>query len=174
MNPTLQQSQNGTDCSNKVIPEGIEIPITSFKVIEEEVKFSFPRDSRPLQPLVAAEATKEGILKSVSAIAFIDTSVKDISDSHFKVIQDFSYTNDKTPFLNFYICYDAKLTPERTFKVIRVNFDVDWSKYTPNKAHRPNKTAPKPSDIKFITSFLWDEDPEGSRGTETTVKESVG
>ena len=174
MNPTLQQSQNGTDCPNKVIPAGIEIPITSFKVIEEEVKFSFPRDSRPLQPLVAVEATKEGILKSVSAIAFIDTSVKDISENHFKVIQDFSYTNDKTPFLNFYICYDAKLTPERTFKVIRVNFDVDWNKYTPNKAYWPKKIAPKSSDITFITSFLWDEDPEGSRGTETVIRNGNG
>jgi hypothetical protein len=169
MNSTLKQSKNEALCPNKVVPNGIQIPITSFEILQEGVQFSFPRDSRPLQPLVASDSTKDGVLSGVSAIAFIDSTVKNISEEHFTVIQDFSYTNIEEAFLNFYICYDAKLTADKTFNVVRINFDVDWNKYTPNKAYWPNKLAPKPNDITFITSFLWDEDPEGSRGTEIRV-----
>ncbi|WP_299617496.1 hypothetical protein [uncultured Tenacibaculum sp.] len=156
------------------IPQGIQIPLNqnSPEKLADNINFSYLRSTRPLQPLVSVNTSDEGILQSASAVVLIDASIP-ISEVNPRIIQQFSYTNEGVPFLNFYICYDFKPVGSKTFNAYRFDFSVNWNDFSPNPVFDPKAPIPAPSSIKFITSFLWDEDPETSRGTVTTVKKGL-
>ena len=170
MNSTQKQTKNNDACPNKVVPQGVAIGF-ELTPLDAKINFSVSRGKRPLQPMAAIKVDGNSI--QVSAIAFIDANI-DVDQSNTSVIQDLSYTNNGQPYLNLYLCYDTILEVATSFKGYRFDFTVDFSErtFTPN---RTNSAHPVPtiSQIQHLTTFLWDEDPETSRGTETEVEKGV-
>jgi hypothetical protein len=171
MNFTQEQSKINATCPGKVVPQGVPIGF-ELTALEANISFSVNRGKKPLQPMAAIQVTGNSIV--VSAIAFIDASIS-IEQNNTYVIQDLSYTNDGQPFLNLYLCYDNILEEATSFKGYRFDFTVDFNEgtFTPNPTN-PLLSVPKLSQLSHLTTFLWDEDPEGSRGTETEVQSGVG
>lgn len=169
---TQKKSDINVSCPNIVIPQGVVLNDVIFTDLNKEITFSYESGikSRPLQPLTTIKIDKDKSTIGVSIIAFIEANVT-INNSNTSVIQDLSYTNNKEPFLNLYVCYDVKRQPSSSFKGYRFDFTIEFdkTKYTPNPSY-PDLPVPNIIDISHLTSFVWDEDPDGSRGTETTVQ----
>lgn len=166
-------NQTDNDCI-EVRPAGVIIDNVSIKKVGS---LTFPNslDATSLFPPVAqatvVEVNNEKVMQ-ISIVVFVDkNSNVNPNNGDLSVIQYFSYNKQKTPFANFYVCYDVKPEPGTEFEIFQLNFTADSSKagYTPNPK---SKDLPIPSifNLKEIVSFLWDEDPVGSRGTVTTVK----
>jgi len=64
-------------------------------------------------------------------------------------------------------------TPTENGTVLTMNYDYDFSEETPETCDvwyvEVDYTSPTVGDIKTIMSYMINLDPEGSRGTETTV-----
>jgi hypothetical protein len=167
MSTNQKKISNNESCPNKVIPQGVSL-IFNFTKLNADFSFSYARGIRPLQPMNAIKVVNNTI--EVSVVVFIDASIN-IESSNSQVIQDLSYTNDGQPYLNLYICYDTKPRTCKDFAGYKFDFTVNFneSTFTPNPAY-PKKIVPTINEIIHLTSFLWDEDPEASRGTEIEVE----
>ncbi|WP_445457017.1 hypothetical protein [Flavobacterium sp. HNIBRBA15423] len=166
MNATNQQDGS---CEKTVKPAGIEIKEVKVNNLGFQISFPNPRHNKPL-PTIAEVAINDNNEMEISIVVFVSKNT-DISSDDLCVIQDFSYTNDKMPYANFYVCYDIAPEPCSAFNVFQLTFNAINSPegYTPNGT-LPVMPDPNILDLKEIVSFLWDEDPVGSRGTVTTVK----
>lgn len=158
-----------------VKPDGKSISISNYKKFKDCIDFNFNRLGHPCQPLTVAQLNSTKNTISASTVVFIDEELG-IKQQDLSVLAYLSYDNSKVPFLNIYVCYDKVPLKGILFRPYRLDFDItiDNMLYTPNaflQKEGINLPAPTIEDIPFITSFLWDEDPEGSRGTETTVKQ---
>jgi len=115
------------------------------------IMFYKERPSTPLPPLVQAtfipesNGSKNGILE-VCAFVFIAAELSKKSP-----ISVYYLDVKTTP--NFYITYDAPEIKSAVFSSYRVTFFISLDK--------------KPTDI---TTIVWNEDPDASRGTVTTVQ----
>lgn len=111
----------------------------------------FTRQRKYLPPMVLAKSNK-GIFHFLGFFAVRAKHFKNI-EKHFKVYMKETWTGtDFTPeFLLDYSCSEAD--KDGGFVIFQVDFKM--------KFH----VAPE-----NITTYVWDEDPEGSRGTVTTVQ----
>lgn len=136
--------------NNKLLPPGKPISKNNIAITKLDASISFSFDSTsviPLSPVV--QASFNGDALQVSAIVFIPSKIE---NPNFDVINKkritlFSGENQ----LNFYITYDNEEVSSQTFNAYRVDFTV--------------KNPPR--NLVQIQTFLWDEDPVGSRGTRT-------
>lgn len=168
----ISNPQSTIECPEKIPPAGVELDFTLTN-LESEIAFTIPRGERPLQPLVSNETVGNEL--RVSVIVFVNDDII-LTQDNTEVIQDLSYTNNREPYLNLYMCYDVPPHAGSTFKAYRFDFTANFSQsgYTPNHTLQPPMpTPPNIKDIKQMTTFLWDEDPVTSRGTVTTVKDPL-
>lgn len=167
-------NQQDSSCEKTVKPAGVEVPKVLVSKLDFQIKFPNPRHDKPLPPTVQATINDSKELE-ISIVVFVSENTNIDPDS-LCVIQDFSYTNNKTPFANFYVCYDIAPVPCSTFNLFQLTFNAINSPegYTPNGILPKDMPIPNILDLKEIVSFLWDEDPVGSRGTVTTVQQGVG
>ncbi|THF51768.1 hypothetical protein E6C50_08400 [Flavobacterium supellecticarium] len=168
MNTTKQENPT---CQQKVKPAGIAITGVKVNRIETQIDFPNPRHDKPLPPISQATVNKDNELE-ISIVVFISANTA-IKGDELKVIQDFSYTNDQVPYANFYVCYDIAPEPCATFNIFQVNFTADPKGYIPNATLPKGLPVPNLLALQEIVTFLWDEDPVGSRGTVTTVQSGV-
>jgi len=138
-----------TDLSIKEIPAFDEF----LGALTLDVIFSkFTKQRKFLPPMVLAKSKKRKFhflgFFAVRAINF--ESIK----KSFNVYMKESWTGtDFTPkFLLDYSC--AEVNKHHSFVIFQVDFEIKFN------------VAPK-----SITTYVWNQDPEGSRGTETTVQE---
>ncbi|WP_431165899.1 hypothetical protein [Tenacibaculum halocynthiae] len=110
-------------------------------------------DTRPLPPVIFATYNDKNQVV-VSATVFVPKClVSEKEVVKFQINEFRANTNE----LYFYIAYKAHPVYSNEFYAYNVNF---------------NTTEQFNSDeISKIKVILWDKDPEGSRGTETTVKQ---
>ena len=171
MSTTKQQN---IVCKQLDKPAGITLP--GVEVIALNYQITFPNEghNKPMPPIAQAtiidlkDSTKEML---ISIVVLLSQNVN-LELNNLSVIQDFSYTNDGAPYANFYVCYESVPEPSSTFNLFQLNFNADPNGYTPN-TNSPKKPIPNLFDLTEIVSFLWDEDPLGSRGTVTTVRPGV-
>lgn len=164
-------NQQDSSCIQSVKPAGFQIQTITVKNLGYQIKFPNPRHEKPLPPITQVTINDSNEMQ-ISIVVFISENTKVIPDQ-LSVIQDFSYTNNKTPYANFYVCYD--IAPERcsTFNVFQLDFTANPKDYTPNITLPKDLPVPNLLDLKEIVCFLWDEDPIASRGTVTTVQSGV-
>jgi hypothetical protein len=146
-----------TDTLNTKKPPGTQINPKNVTItpLSSQITFSFNSTSiKPLPPLVQVSFSPNGNLL-VSNIVFIAASENAVITS---VYQESVISDEGTTQLDFFIDYDAPEESFQTFNAFRVDLIIE----------NP------PSDLEQIETFLWDEDPESSRGTITKVKDSDG
>jgi hypothetical protein len=109
-----------------------------------EVSPSTQTTTTPLAPVVTA-VLKGGVI-TVDVTVYIDAKVS----AESLLI----YQNLNNPIPKFYVVYNYKEEVPTSLFPYSFKFDIQ------------TKGAPMPT----IETFLWDSDPIGSRGTETTVQ----
>lgn len=124
-------------------PPGNQIATVTFNKLINEITFPNPRPSTPFPPLVQAYFQKTTL--QVSAVVLID------SNATINTIQVFFDGNQLEP--NLYIAYDAPEVSSANFIAYQVDFNL-----------------PLENQPKKINTVVWNEDPETSRGTITTVQ----
>lgn len=144
------------DCPVIVPPPGIEIPAKDVKTtFIGEIKFPLRKSKALFSPVV--EAFLVGDIITVNAVVYVDSKLKKITE--FSVIQNLYVDIEGDPQLQFFVCYDLEEQEEsKNFWVYEVTFQVQ---------------PILPFDItkvETIQTFLWDIDPETSRGTVTIVQ----
>lgn len=128
--------------SSQVEPKGTKIPST-FKSLSSQIDFIRPRSTEPLPPLAQAYYEKGSL--EVCAVIYIDASQTiDAIDVYYDNTQNQPV---------FYTSYTAPETTASVFNAYQVNFTISL------------ETQPE-----TIKTYVWDEDPVGSRGTTTTVQ----
>lgn len=142
-------------CNKIICPpgttQGVNI-LSITKLPSSSINFPQARPTTPFPPIVQAFFNKENSILEVSAVIFIDANVILKPDENTEnIINVYYQAIDPTP--NFFITYNAELNASKKFKAYQVTFSINMNS--------------KPSDIKTI---VWDEDPETSRGTLTTVQ----
>ncbi|CAD0004819.1 MULTISPECIES: hypothetical protein [Flavobacterium] len=160
--------QQDTSCCRIEKPAGIKIKGVKVKSLGYQIKFPNPRHKKPLPPIAQVTINKKYEMQ-ISIVVFISEKTKVTADQ-LTVIQDFSYTNNKMPYANFYVCYDVAPEPCSTFNIFQLSFKANPKDYTPNRILPKDLPIPDLLKLKEIVTFLWDEDPTGSRGTVTTVQ----
>lgn len=144
------------DCPVIVPPPGTEIPakfITTNFI--GEIKFPLKKSKTLFSPVVEAFFV-EGVI-TVNAVVYVDSKVKKTTE--FNVIQNLYVDIEGDPQLQFFVCYDLDDDKDvQNFRVFEVTFQV--------QSILPFEI----SKVETIQTFLWDIDPETSRGTETTVQ----
>ncbi len=162
--------QQDSTCGPIEWPAGIQLTNVKVSPLGFQMKFPNPRHDKPLPPVVEATINDRKELE-ISIVVFISENAR-ISPDELCVIQDFSYTNDRVPYSNFYVCYNVVPEPSSTFNIFQLDFVANPEGYTPNNTLPPMR-MPNILDLKEIVSFLLDQDPKLSRGTVTTVQSGV-
>lgn len=137
-------------------PPGIQViggnNIINWKKINGNgITFHEERPTTPLPPLVQTTFYPEGnesTKGTLEVCAFVFIAANLNQNSPISV-----YFEDINPTPNFYISYDAPETKSANFATYEVTFAIGVDK--------------KPKNINTI---VWNEDPETSRGTVTTVQ----
>lgn len=124
-------------------PPGNQIATVTFNKLINKITFPNPRPSTPFPPLVQAYFEENTL--QVSAVVLID------SNATINTIQVFFDGNQLEP--NLYIAYDAPEVSSANFIAYQVDFNL-----------------PLENQPKKINTVVWNEDPETSRGTITTVQ----
>ncbi|WP_109433992.1 hypothetical protein [Aquimarina sp. AU119] len=140
-------------------PENPKIKATPLLCGNEKFTFSLGSPSREqLPPLIKAVYTNTGGV-AIEAMVFIDSS---IPVTNFSVYQNYTTCSTGAPQLTLYICPfladgNPPANPETdSYNLYPLNLGL--------KIQTPNGQL-----IRSIQIFLWNEDPETSRGTVTTV-----
>lgn len=161
-------NQQNSSCGPIEKPTGYEIKGVKVNNLGYQIKFPNPRHEKPLPPITQVTINEKNEMQ-ISIVVFISENTK-VTPDKLAVIQDFSYTNDRIPYANFYVCYDIAPEPCSTFTIFQLDFIANPNYYSPNSMLPTGLPIPDLLKLKEIVSFLWDEDPTGSRGTVTTVQ----
>ncbi|WP_395058849.1 hypothetical protein [Flavobacterium sp.] len=133
-----------------VLPPGTIIDGSIVTSLFSPVTFPNARSKKPFAPVVQAyyDSGKKNL--QVSAVIFIDAAavIPTPLSNNIKV-----YYDNSQLLPTFNISYNNLEKEAKTFSVYQVNFNLSLE----------NKPA-------SIITFVWDEDPVTSRGTETTVQ----
>jgi hypothetical protein len=154
----------------KIYPPGeCKLPESTSKITKQE-PISFPENTSkiPFAPIVQATLMKDGTFQ-VRAVFLVARKPKankeDEADTEdelgFEIYQNWYVDIDGNRQLQFFIAYDILDDPEKYFDVYEASFKANPYPYGKDTF----------ANIKTIQTFLWDIDPQTSRGTETTVQQ---
>ena len=147
-------STNNDTC-NPIAPPGVPAANVSYdqaknQGVNVQIAFSNKRPTTPLPPMVQANFNNDNSVIEVSAIVFIDENAVINGDNGIIVNWDQNLLNP-----HCYITYNASEVATKNFNAYQVNFEINV-----DNTNLPSK----------ISTVVWDEDPETSRGTETSVQ----
>jgi hypothetical protein len=143
-----------------VYPPGTVIPILDFLEVGSSISLAHNKSYDLLQPLVAASLDATGNIQ-VSTVVFVDASVP-LAITDFKVNQLYDISDLGVPRIQFFISYEKPETKPTEFKAYEISFAPILASLIP--------AVVLGSQIKTVQAFLWNVDPETSRGTETVVQ----
>lgn len=153
----------------KIYPPGECMKPESINRITKKLPVSFPENNSkiPFSPIVQATLMKDGTfqVRAVFLVARKPKKHKEDEDHKedeldFDIYQNWYIDLDGQRQLQFFIAYDILDDPEPDFDVYETSFKAQPYPYG-------EKTF---ASLTTIQTFLWDIDPETSRGTETTVQ----
>ena len=146
---------------DKVYPPGKCIKkATKNKLTQKPVTFPENTSQIPFSPIVQATFTDSETLQ-VRAVFLVSTNTALNNDKlDFMIYQNWYVDLDGKRQLQFFITYDIDDAISTDFDVYEISFKAEKDPY--------GEDAFK--NVKTIQTFLWDIDPETSRGTETAVE----
>lgn len=147
--------------TSKVFPPGKCIKkATKSKLTEKPVSFPENNTQIPFSPIVQATFTDSETLQ-VRAVFLVSNNTQ-LNDGklEFMIYQNWYVDLDGKRQLQFFITYDIDDAISTDFDVYEIGFKAEKDPY--------GEDAFK--SIEIIQTFLWDIDPETSRGTETNVQ----
>lgn len=145
---------------DKVYPPGKCIKkATKNKLTQKPVNFPENTSQIPFSPIVQATFTDSETLQ-VRAVFLVSTNTALNNDKlDFMIYQNWYVDLDGKRQLQFFITYDIDDSISTDFDVYEISFKAEKDPY--------GEDAFK--SVNTIQTFLWDVDPETSRGTETAV-----
>lgn len=147
--------------TSKIYPPGKCIKkATKSKLTQKTVSFPENNSPIPFSPIVQATFTDAETLQ-VRAVFLVSTNTELNNDKlEFMIYQNWYVDLDGKRQLQFFITYDIEDTISADFDVYEISFKAEKDPY--------GEDAFK--SVNTIQTFLWDIDPETSRGTETAVR----
>ena len=153
----------------KIYPPGECMKPESINRITKKTPISFPENKSkiPFSPIVQATLMNNGTfqVRAVFLVARKPKGQKEDEDHKedeldFDIYQNWYVDLEGQRQLQFFIAYDILDDPQKDFDVYETSFTAKPYPYGEDTF----------ANIKTIQTFLWDIDPETSRGTETTVQ----
>lgn len=144
---------------DNIDPPGL--PLTKDEVVYPEVgKVSFPKRKSLsiLSPYVEAYYDSKKNTLTAKAVVYVDLTTQNV-DFKCRVFQNCYIDLDGNAQLQFFIAYDTPEKVSKDFTIHEISFEA-----------KPEYFKGQFANVKTIQTFLWDVDPETSRGTETTVQ----
>ncbi|MGO4772389.1 hypothetical protein ACEN2I_12060 [Flavobacterium sp. W22_SRS_FK3] len=147
--------------TDKIYPPGVCIKkATKSKLTQKPINFPENASKIPFAPIVQATFTDSETLQ-VRAVFLVSTNTALNNDKlDFMIYQNWYVNLEGERQLQFFIAYDIDDAISKEFDVYEISFKAEKDPY--------GEDAFK--SISTIQTFLWDIDPETSRGTETTVQ----
>jgi hypothetical protein len=147
--------------TDKIYPPGKCIKkATRSKLTQKPISFPENNSKIPFSPIVQATFTDSETLQ-VRAVFLVSTNTPLNADKlAFDIYQNWYVNLDGKRQLQFFITYDIDDAISTDFDVYEISFKAEKEPY--------GEDAFK--SVETIQTFLWDIDPETSRGTETTVQ----
>lgn len=158
----------GLGPSGKIYPPGKCMKPESQSRITKQTPICFPenKSSIPFAPIVQATLKENGTFQ-VRAVFLVARKPKEKKedgkedDLKFDIYQNWYIDLNGKRQLQFFIAYDILDDPQKDFDVYEASFKAEPYPYGKDTF----------AEIETIQTFLWDIDPETSRGTETTVQQ---
>jgi hypothetical protein len=147
--------------TSKIFPPGKCIKkATKSKLTLKPITFPENNSQIPFSPIVQATFTDPETLQ-VRAVFLVSTNTELNNDKlEFMIYQNWYVDLEGNRQLQFFITYDIDDAISTDFDVYEISFKAEKDPY--------GEDAFK--SVNTIQTFLWDIDPETSRGTETTVQ----
>jgi hypothetical protein len=145
---------------SKIYPPGKCIKkATKSKLTQKPITFPENNSQIPFSPIVQATFTDPDTLQ-VRAVFLVSTNTELSKEKlEFMIYQNWYVDLDGTRQLQFFITYDIDDSISTEFDVYEIGF----------KAEKDPYGAEAFNSVNTIQTFLWDIDPETSRGTVTVV-----
>ena len=159
----------GPGPEGKIYPPGKCMKPESQSRITKKTPISFPENKSPIPfaPIVQATLKEDGTfqVRAVFLVARKPKGQKEVEDDKegeldFDIYQNWYVDLHGKRQLQFFIAYDILDDPEKEFDVYEASFKAEPYPYGKDTF----------AEIETIQTFLWDIDPETSRGTETIVQ----
>jgi len=149
----------------RVYPPGKEMKqnLVSFKQLFSDSDKKYPNQItfekegtiKNLQPLVHAFYDAKNDSVNICAVVFVDAAYNPMP---FTVYQKYTTKPEKGKAqIKFYVAYDLPETKTKVYNTYQVIFRYSHGEIIPK-------------NLSTIKTYLWDIDPETSRGTTTTVE----
>ncbi|RZJ53121.1 MAG: hypothetical protein EOO44_09515 [Flavobacterium sp.] len=143
-----------------IAPPGTDITPKEAAQSIGAVTFQQTKSVEILSPYVEAYYNAKENKLTIDAIVYVDTeTIKDNGILNYSVVQNTYIDLDGHAQLQFFIVYDMPEELSGDLSIYEITFEAD-----------PKLFIGGLSKLKTIQTFLWDIDPETSRGTETTVQ----
>ncbi|MEO8534144.1 MAG: hypothetical protein ABI441_10350 [Flavobacterium sp.] len=146
---------------SKIYPPGKCIKkAAKVKLTQKPIIFPENTSQIPFSPIVQGTFVDSETLQ-VRAVFLVSTSTtQNDGKLEFMIYQNWYVNLDGKRQLQFFITYDIDDNISKDFDVYEISFKAEKDPY--------GEDAFK--SVETIQTFLWDIDPETSRGTETTVQ----
>ena len=143
-----------------IIPPGIDITPKDKDAVHSigTVTFKKTKSAEVLSPYVEAYYDSHSNALLIQAVVYVDSPLVEKEELHFSVIQNTYIDIEGSPQLQFFIVYNMPEELSADLFIYEIVFNADSS------------FIGGFSNLEKIQTFLWDSDPETSRGTETPVR----
>jgi hypothetical protein len=122
------------------------------------VTFKKTKSAEVLSPYVEAYYDSHSNALLIQAVVYVDSPLVENEILHYRVIQNTYIDIEGSPQLQFFIVYNMPEELSADLFIYEIVFNADSS------------FIGGFSNLEKIQTFLWDSDPETSRGTETPVR----
>ena len=156
MEKTTLYSPTGTD---NIYPPGKKINDTGKLLKIGTVTFPNNKEKIPFSPIVQAVKSKDNKKLQINAVVFVTSFGPKNNELDFEIYQNQYVDMDGKLQVQFFICYNLLNDPGTVFDIYEISFDADKKPFGKHFF----------TDVNVIQTFLWDIDPDTSRGTETVV-----
>lgn len=144
----------------KIYPPGKKIDETGKLLKVGTVTFPNNQEKIPFSPVVQAFKSSDNKNLHINAVVFVTSFGPANNELNFEIYQNQYVDLDGKLQVQFFICYDLLDDPGTVFDIYEISFDANKKPFGKHLF----------TDVNTIQTFLWDIDPDTSRGTETPVR----
>jgi hypothetical protein len=143
-----------------IIPPGIDITPKDKDAVHSigTVTFKKTKSAEVLSPYVEAYYDAHQNTLQIQAVVYVDSPLIENEILHYKIFQNTYIDIEGDPQLQFFIVYNMPEELSADLFIYEIVFNA------------ADSFIGGFSNLEKIQTFLWDSDPETSRGTETAVR----